>query len=340
MAIHKYCGFTRKFFMANNNLTLKFLALSPHIELIIRRIYWNRLFHAFLSKNTFNKYKMRKSHEINKFDFSKIIKYLTELGIKEGDIVIVHSSYFSLSVCGLNPNQIINSLISLVGANGTIVMPVFRIYPEETIENTFLHADITNILFQYDVKKSKVWTGMLPYFLMKKVGSVTSRFPLNTLTAFGPEAKKMFKTELDDEFPTPNGMKSAWNYCADRDAWVISLGTDLTHSLTMIHTAEEIDLEKWPIKNWFRKKNFIIKDEDFEIEKTVLERHPKWGMLNYAERTLCKDLIKNNILTSVDIEGVLIETLKSKSLLNYLNIRNKEVKGYPYYWVRQYCKRK
>ena len=313
------------------------MTLSPHIELIIRGIYRNRVLN--IQKNgrldkIFSSFR-RIMIERKKVDFSKVINHLVSIGIKEGDIIIVHSAYLQFMGSGISPDHILNELISLIGANGTLVMPVMRTYPESPNDDEVLFAEIDGIKFEYDVNKSKIWTGILPYKLFKKKGSVTSRFPINTLTAFGPDAKKMFNSELDEELPTPNGLNSAWKYCADKDAWIISLGTDLTHSLTMIHTAEDTNRENWPIKNWYRRKRFIIRDNDFEMEKIVLERHPRWGMLHYAERTLCKDLIKNNLLTSVEIDGVLVESLKSKSLLNFLNEKNKEIKGYPYYWVKQ-----
>ena len=251
--------------------------------------------------------------------------------------MIVHSVYKPLKSSGLIPVEIVDSLLSLVGLTGTLVMPVIRKYPESPSEDEALTKDISNTVFEYNVKESKVWTGIIPKTLMNKEEALTSRIPINTLTALGPDASEMFKDELNDELPAPNGKHSAWKYCVDKDAWVISLGTDLTHSLTMIHTAVYVKKDKWPVQNWYRKKNFKIMDGDFQIEKIVLERHPRWGMLQFGERTLSKDLIRDGVIKSKEIEGVLVESLKSSVLFDYLN--NKNQNGYPYFWIKKYLKK-
>lgn len=319
--------------MANSGIAQKMMGYSPHIEMIIRRIYRNNLFNRILSR-----LKLRSNPESKvSFDFNAIIDYLKEIGVKNGDILIVHSAFKPLKPSGLKPDEIIDALLELIGQDGTLVMPVIRKYPEYPSEDKVLSTDVSDVVFLYDVQKSDVWTGIIPKTLMNRSQAVTSRIPLNTITALGPDANRMFKNELLDEIPAPNGSNSAWKYCTDKNAWVVSIGTDLTHSLTMIHTAEDVLKESWPVLNWYRKLNFRIVDKDFEITKTVLERHPRWGRLYFGERKLSADLIKDKIIKSTMINGILIESLKSLPLYEYLNMKNK--KGYPYFWLNKYLKK-
>ena len=102
-------------------------------------------------------------------------------------------------------------------------------------------------------------------------GSSTSLIPLNSLVSYGRESKIMFKNELKDQVSAPNGPNSGWAYCLKADAWIISLGTDLTHSLTSIHTNEDMYPEKWLIKNWYRKRKFRIRVNERIIEKEFLK---------------------------------------------------------------------
>ena len=318
--------------MANTGFLQRLMGASYHIEMIIRRLYRNSFISGIIPKVKNKKYGVHPP-----FDFKHIITHLKSIGIKKGDILIVHSAYRPLKASGLKPDEIIDQLLDLIGPNGTLVMPVIRGYPESPPEHLALKTDISNIIFEYNVKKSKVWTGILPITLKNRKGSVTSRFPLNTVTAFGHHASDMIKNELNDDYSTPNGINSAWKYCTDKNAVVISLGTDLTHSLTMIHTAEDVDPGNWPVKNWYREVKFNIVDDHFQFTTTVLERHPKWGMLHFGERKLSKDLIRDNIITSVEIEGLLVESLRSKNLFDYLNAKNSN--GYPYFWLRKHIKK-
>jgi len=316
--------------MANSTILKKIMGLTPNAEMIIRRVYRSSFFPKMIKQK-------KNNNSLEPINFDNIVQYLQSIGIKKGDILIVHSAYGALKPSGLSPNQIVDNLISIVGPTGTLAMPVIRKYAESPNEEDALTASVENILFTYDVQNSPVWTGILPKTLMQKEGAVTSRFPLNTLTAIGKEAKAMMWNNLEGNLPAPNGVNSPWKYCTDKNAWVVSIGTDLTHSLTMIHTAEDVKKLDWPVKNWYRKKKFKIIDGDFETEKIVLERHPKWGMLHFGERKLCADLISNKIMQSVNVEGVLIESLRAQNLYQFLNSRNK--KGYPYFWVSQYLKK-
>lgn len=319
--------------MTNVGIIQSAMGYSPHIEMIVRRIYRNKIINNYLSR------KKLRTNQIpeHSFDFNEIISYLRSIGVKQGDILIVHSAYKPLKATGLNPNNIIDALLELIGQNGTLVMPVIRQYKELQADERAINEDISNKIIDYDVNKTVVWTGIISKSLMEKPGAVTSRFPLNTICAFGPDAVKMIQNELKDDLPAPNGINSAWKYCADKNAWVISLGTDLTHSLTMIHTAEDVQKESWPVRDWYRKVTFRIIDRDFQIIKTVLERHPKWGMLHFAERKLSNDLIESKIMFSETIHGVLIEGLKSQQLIDFLNNKNKY--GYPYFWLRKSLKK-
>lgn len=320
--------------MANDTLLKKLMGINPHFEMIIRRVYRLSPLTSLLTKN-----KKNKKNVINKsiIDFKKILAYLSSVGVKKGDIVIVHSAYGALKSTNLSPDQIVDSLISLVGTSGTLCMPVIRKFPESPKDEEVLSTSIEKIVFTYNVQKSEIWTGIISKTLMLRKESHTSRFPLNTLTAIGPHAEPMMRHNLVDELPTPNGIYSPWKYCTDKNAWVISLGTDLTHSLTMIHTAEDVKKTNWPVKNWYRQKKFKIIDNDFSCEKVVLERHPKWGMLHFGERKLSKDLVNNGIMKTNIIDGVLIESLRSRALYEFLNAKNK--KGYPYYWVNKQLKK-
>src|SRR5690606_3050777 len=210
-----------------------------------------------------------------------------------------------------------------------------RAYPYYDVDNKNKY-DLNKDIFTYDVKKSKVWTGIIPKLMMERKEAVTSRFPLNSITAIGSEATKMMEKELLEERPAPNGVNSSWKYCTDKNAWVVSLGTDLTHSLTIIHTVEDVKKDEWPVKNWYREVAFEIIDEDFKTTKTVLERHPRWGTMHFGERKLCSDLIENNIMTTKYIDGVLIESLRAKPLYDFMNSKNE--KGYPYFWLNKHLK--
>jgi len=318
--------------MANTELINKVLCLNPNIELVVRKIYW-RYINIF--GNTKTKRKDIKSLNEKK-NFQRILSHLNCLGIDKGSLLLVHSSFKALEGFKKEPLEIINALLETIGETGTLAMPAIRKYKEEPSRKDYLNKDLTGIMCTYDLKKTKIWTGLLPFYMMKMPQAVISRFPINSMVAVGALAKAMMEKNLDGDFPTPCGKNSSWKFCLDNDAFIIGLGIDLTHSLTMIHVAEDCKEDDWPIKNWYRERIFKIIDKDYEEIKKVKERFPAWGALHFAERTLCLDLIKSGLLRSEVIEGVLVETIKARDLIDFLNSKNGN--GYPYFWVKKYLK--
>jgi len=307
------------------------MGLSPYIELLVRYIYWKNigLFSRFVKSK-------KKRKDLDFVEFSKITNYLKETGISNGDLLLVHSSYGDLKCTQKKPIEIIHEIKNLVGEQGTLAMPAIRKYEGEPDLKNYLKADISEIIFEYDVHNTKVQTGALPATMVQMPEAFVSRFPLNTLVSIGPLAKPMMEKNLLGDFPTPCGINSSWKFCLDHNAYLIGLGTDLTGCLTMIHLAEDMLDDKWPIKNWYRKKIFKIIDKDFETLKVVRERRPKWGTLHWAGRTLCKDLTNKNILHSQNIDGITVEVIKAKELIDYLNSKNS--KGYPYFCVKKHLR--
>ena len=307
--------------MALSNIYNKLALTSPRMEVLLRKLYWNnyRLLKRFKPQSS-----LKPSTTI-KIDFDKIIEYLRTQGVGEGSLLIVHSSYGAIKGSGLSPDEMIDKLLGLIGSTGTLAMPVIRHYAEEPAPEDEIKANLDNVVSIYDLEKTPITTGVLPKCLHARKGSVTSRFPLNPMCALGPLAEEMMADNINGN--SPHDEHSAWKFCADRGAIIIGLGIDLAHYLTMIHVAEEAYPE-WPIKDWFRKRNFIIKDGNFEMKKTVLERCPKWGMLHLADKLYTKDFKENGILVEDTIESTRIGIIESTKLIDYLNSRKAE--GYPY----------
>lgn len=310
--------------MGNNSLLNKILEISPYIEIFIRKLYWKNIC-------LFSRYqkRIRKINAPRKLtDFNKILNYLESEGIGKGNLMILHSSFESIEGANLSPTQIIQKLLLFLGEEGTLAMNAARTFKNK-IEGDYLTRDYSNVITYYDTKKSKVWTGALPLFLIRYPNVEISEFPLNSMAAVGRLAKQMMKNNLNGNL-TACGEGSSWQFCVENNAIVVGIGIDLTHSLTIMHVAEDAN-NNWPIKGWYRERIFSINSDSNKKVVTVLERNPKWGTLYFAERTLYKDLLKSKILISTTIDGVRVEYLYARQLINFLNSKNPN--GYPYFGI-------
>lgn len=317
--------------MANLGFKNKFLSLSPYLEVITRFCYWKNI--KTLSKLKLSKFK-NTNKTPNKIEsdicYEKIKDYLLKNGVKHDSLLLIHSAFSPFNGRGKTANQVLDYLLNDIVPNGTIAMPAMAKFGNSVSVEDYL-SPYNGDIYIYDVKKTKIKTGLLPLLLHKKQGSFRSYHPINTMVAYGPLAEPMMQNNLLGSSPLPCGENSSWKYCLDNNAIIVGLGIDLTHSLTMIHVAEDIQHNKWPVKDWYIEKKYIVKDGNTEVPYTLRERDPRWGTLHFAERTLCKDLIDNGILKTEVIEGVTVEVIHSKQLIQFLDSRNS--KGYPYFLV-------
>ncbi|QFT08594.1 AAC(3) family N-acetyltransferase [Vibrio sp. THAF190c] len=314
--------------MANDSLVRKIFSFSPYVELIGRYLYWKNV--DILESRA--KKSSKQAVSDNPVDFDKIISCLKDNGVGEGDLLLVHSAYSPLKNSGLSPREVNNELCSLIGDSGTIAMPAMPKFKNEETKIDYLSSIVPDETYEYDVRRTPIKTGLLPAYLHRNKKSVRSRHPINTMVAMGPLAHYLMEDNLSGDSPLPCGYSSSWSKCVENDAIIISIGTDLTHSLTAIHVVEDRMDTDWPIRNWYRTKKFVVTDGEFTKEVTLRERRPKWGALHFAERTLCKDLLNEGLLSSTKIDGVLVEVIRAKALIQFLESRNRT--GYPYYGVK------
>ncbi|WP_215407945.1 AAC(3) family N-acetyltransferase [Vibrio gigantis] len=317
--------------MANSSFKNLVLSTSPYFEVLVRHIYWRNvgLFKAISEKIKFiipNK----PSPELSGFSYDTLRSFLSSNGVKHNSLMLVHSTYSPFKGKGKTANQLIDFLLDIVGDGGTLAMPAMPKLTSQKPSEDYL-KDSTDEVFFYDPMKSKVKTGVLPLMLSKRSQSIRSEHPINTMVALGPLAKEIMDNNLSGSDPLPCGESSSWFRCYQNDAVIVGLGLDLTHSLTMIHVAEDTN-KNWPVKDWYIERQFSIKTSDGLVNKTLKERAPQWGALYFAERTLCSDLISNGILKSTVIDGITVELLHARKLMDFL--KGTKHDSYPYYGVK------
>ena len=306
----------------------KIVLLSPRIEVMVRCFYWNNV-------KLLNGFRAVGSHPIevndrSSVDFSKITDYLRKNGVKTNDIMVIHSSFGALKGTGLSAEEIIDQLYSLVNEEGTLAMPAIRTFVEEEGKGDYLEYYINNemrgITTLYDVYKTPVSSGLLPFTLMRYDGAEVSNFPLNPMVAIGKHAKKMMEYNIEGELPSAHGLNSSWAYCAHHDAWNIGIGVNIKDYLTIFHVSQETP--EWPICDWYFERDFIIKKAKRETPLRIRERKHKWTKY-FAEANFYHDLVEAGILRIAVIDGIPVYMTHSKALFDFINKQKNP--SYPYF---------
>lgn len=304
----------------------------PALEVMARLAYWRiKPLHALgdaVRDRMATRVKQQQPVEpAAPIDFENVRDALRSLGVRDGDILIVHSSFNALKPTGLTPAEVIAGLQGLVGSAGTLAMPAIPIIRGEPQGEAKFDDAAYDQVFEYNPQSTRIATGALPKALMGLPGAARSRHPGNSMVAVGADAEAMMRDNLTGDRPSACGPGSSWDYAYRHDAKVVAIGIDLVHSLTMIHVAEEAFADRWPISDWFRERRFVIRDGAGDQPITIRERKHSWSQF-YAERAFSRDLYRAGIAATRVVDGLEIHACSSRALVDFL--LNHPRPGYPY----------
>lgn len=177
-----------------------------------------------------------------------IIFGLSLLGIKAGDIVLVHSALSSIGYVDGGSDTVIDALLETVGKDGTIVM-----------------SSLTGWFHSYDAEKTPSEVGKISEVFRKRENAVRSLHPVHSITAIGKDAE--YIASGHDKCETGCGKGTPYMKIHDIDGKILLLGVDMDRN-TFMHTIEDesdaqylvtIDIPAPTyIKNWQRSK-FTLK---------------------------------------------------------------------------------
>ena len=310
----------------------RIFASLPLLEVLAKNIYW-RTPEQFMKVATRLRrhFSLAREQSADPIDFPAILDALRRAGVKPGGILVLHTSmdlFVRLGKQGIKASDMLAGFRALLGSDGTLAVPAFPLIKgDPTGRERMNDAHVSRLRLTYDVRRSPSWTSALPREMQRLAGARRSRHPLNPLAAIGPHADAMMAGDLQGDAPSPCGPSSPWMFCYQHDAQIVALDVDFTHSLTMIHLAEDGFPDEWPVQNWYRFRSYRVVDGDWTSDITVRERRPYWSNF-FTEHRLKRDLIRDGIAREHAIGGTFFTVCKSRALVDYLRSRNHL--GWPY----------
>ncbi len=148
-----------------------------------------------------------------------------DLGVREGGVLLVHSSLRALSYVEGGPETVIQGLLAALGPEGTLLMPAL----------TYEHVTPEHPIF--DVRHTPSNVGAIPEYFRLRPGTRRSLHPTHSVCAVGPRTG-----ELLDDHPldnTPCGSHSPFRKLRDVGGQLLMLGCGL-HPNTSFHAMEEL----------------------------------------------------------------------------------------------------
>lgn len=224
------------------------------------------IFRKFIPNSLFNYYsglkqrnlakKMQSTQKISSNDFLRILT--DEMGIKKGDIVLVHSSIDRLNT-DMSPKEILSALIETVGEDGTLLFPT---YPAKTSYEFLKSGEI------WDIKRTPSFSGLLSEVARRSKGSKRSLHPTKSVCAIGMKADYFVNDH--HQSPYPYDITSPYYKVAEKQGKSIGLGVTSNY-FSSTHIVDDYFKEKFPVMP-YHKRIFEAKcidyNQDIKIVKT------------------------------------------------------------------------
>jgi aminoglycoside 3-N-acetyltransferase len=185
---------------------------------------------SFRRQRRFNK--LKKTKPVTK---QEILNDLRKLGLKEGDIVLVHSSLSAIGYIEGGADAVIDALLEAVGPTGTILMPTFP------LPGTMMDYAKTDPLF--DPKNTPSYMGEITEVFRRRKEALRSLFPTHSVAAIGPHAEYLLKDHEKDQ--VPGGRNSPFFKLIGLDGYIMLLGCWI-NALTSNHVVHDI-VDNFPV---------------------------------------------------------------------------------------------
>lgn len=230
-------------------------------------------------------------------DFKQILT--VDLGVKEGDTLIVHSSFGNMNA-GFSPGEAISVLKQVVGESGNLLMPY---YPTG---HAYFWIQEANV---FDVNSSRSVMGVLTQVFKESEGVKVSPHPVKALSAWGKDRDWLIEEHHQSLYPYDE--KSPYYKSKFLSgSKTIGLGVEIN---SFLHSCEDLflpdKLEIYSDKKFVGKMNYYGKSMEVE---TYLHQPDKVNAIvspcGFLKETKCPGYIsvnhKGGVFNSVDHESV------------------------------------
>ena len=249
---------------------------------------------------------MNSSYEILKRD-------LENIGMRRGDVIVVHSSLKSMGFVEGGAECVIKALSDTIGEEGTLIFPTFT-YRTSYVDSFYSNKDTPSCV------------GFISETFRKCEGVYRTNHPTHSVALRGKLAEVLVEgEELDD---SPMGIHSPYRRLSEVGAKILMLGCSLSHNSFMHALEEDAGLE-YALRE---HQEYRVIDENGNLSIRRIRRHnfirPDGAVHQRYDRTL--DVLDEGDYCIAEIHGaesVLIDSvaLKKKALL--------KLKGDPMYFV-------
>jgi len=218
------------------------------------------------------------------YTFENLVEGFRELGVKEGDTLLVHSSYKSLGEVDGGPATVVRALETALGTDkdGTLVMPTFNFDFNKGVP--------------WDVRKTRSKMGALTEIARMDPRSKRVFHPFYSFAILGKHAEMLGSLRYKSAYER----NSVFGKLRDLDGKIMVIGLSYNDSMTFFHHIEQMEGVDYRFLKQFTGE---VTDENGNTYTDTFEM-------------LVRDIDKG-VMTMVDPMGALMEdagVIKSRKI--------------------------
>jgi aminoglycoside 3-N-acetyltransferase len=155
--------------------------------------------------------------------FEQLVGGFRNLGVDDGDTLLVHSSYKSLGEVDGGPQTVIRALEGVLGADGTLIMPTFNFDFNKGIP--------------WDVRKTRSKMGALTEVVRMDPRAKRVFHPFYSFAILGKHAEMLGSLRYKSSYER----NSVFGKLRDLDGKIMVIGLPYNDSMTFFHHIEQME---------------------------------------------------------------------------------------------------
>jgi aminoglycoside 3-N-acetyltransferase len=168
------------------------------------------------------------AEEREKVTRERLVDDLHALGLREGDVVLVHASLSGLGWVDGGAATVVDALVQAVGGGGTVLFPALTGTPDDGPA----HPPVVELAM------TPCWTGAIPEAGRQHPAAIRSIHPTHSVSAIGAQAVAF--TAGHERSRTPCDEHSPYVRLMDEGGKILLLGGVTHESNTSLHALEEM----------------------------------------------------------------------------------------------------
>lgn len=217
-----------------------------------------------------------------------VLDALNRLGVRKGDILLVHSSLSRLGYMEGGADAVLEALLEAVGPEGSVGAPTFWGYSRSYLKGQT----------RYDVAESKSILGAVSEKIRVYPGAKRSLHPTHPAAFIGPASEVLTCDHHLDM--TPVGPRSPYRKLVDLKGKIVLLGVTL-ECVTNFHTIED-EISDFPVRVYYREPvKFSVVDWDERTKEVVTCCHEPGTERIRRFNKMEAPLFKRQVLKATDL---------------------------------------